>query len=398
MNILITTHHLTYIAGSELNILDLAITFIKLGFDVTVATFLYDYPLKEHFEINNIKVVNLLTDNTELLNKNYNLIWSQHAPTLDFVIFRLNISADKVVFSSLSPFEPLETAPVYANLLSICLANSEETKEQLIDEGIEKQHISVFPNSVTDDYFNNKYVYKEQPTHYAVISNHMPREILDLELELKKESIKINYYGMEKESVFVTPDFLLKYDGIISIGRSVQYGLSMGIPTYCYDHFGGIGWINSNNLEQAKKYNFSGRDCNRKISAKKITHELINERPNKHELERLKEYSLLYFSLTNNIKAILTILESSNKVDFKKIKAVSLKRHNEYYTRILLQNKIDKDDLLGIIATLNSYVTNNEKEIEQFKNKHNVQPLNPIEYIKPLSFKDLIQNKPNPVQ
>ena len=35
--------------------------------------------------------------------------------------------------------------------------------------------------------------------------------------------------------------------------------MSMGLPLYCYDHFGGPGYININNIEHNTYFNFSGR-------------------------------------------------------------------------------------------------------------------------------------------
>lgn len=48
----------------------------------------------------------------------------------------------------------------------------------------------------------------------------------------------------------------------------------MGIPVYCYDRFGGCGWITSTNIEEASKFNFSGRCTNRKLTVNEIVEEI----------------------------------------------------------------------------------------------------------------------------
>ena len=57
----------------------------------------------------------------------------------------------------------------------------------------------------------------------------------------------------------VNAELLKKYDVVITIGRTVQMGLVMGIPVYCYDHFGGPGYITTENIDFNEFYNFSGR-------------------------------------------------------------------------------------------------------------------------------------------
>ena len=76
--------------------------------------------------------------------------------------------------------------------------------------------------------------------------------------------------------VDITPQILSKYDLIISIGKTVQYALGMGIPVYEYDYFGGNGYINKNNINEEAYYNFTGRPKCRRLSPQDIVHEIID--------------------------------------------------------------------------------------------------------------------------
>src|SRR5690606_31689494 len=49
-----------------------------------------------------------------------------------------------------------------------------------------------------------------------------------------------------------------------------------GKPVYCYDHFGGPGWLSASNFEVAEYFNFSGRDTPVRKSPQEIATELID--------------------------------------------------------------------------------------------------------------------------
>ena len=61
----------------------------------------------------------------------------------------------------------------------------------------------------------------------------------------------------------MTPEVLAPYDAVVTIGKTVQYALSMGIPAYVYDHFGGVGWLDEDSLEPELHWAFSGQRTDR---------------------------------------------------------------------------------------------------------------------------------------
>lgn len=340
MRILFTTHHLVNFAGSELVTLDLVNEFKKRSFDVTVATFMYDYPVKSVFEGNSIEVVNITDE--ELKQKEYDIIWAQHSPSLYQVLFDNNVTAKRVVSSSLSPYEPLEVPPIFANELSLCIANSEENKEQMIREGVKRDKTLVFLNSVPDHVYH---FYDDQKSpelkKIAIVSNHVPLELLNIITLLKQRNIDVDIFGIDYKFEYVTPEKLKGYDAIITIGRTVQLGLAMGIPVYCYDHFGGPGWIRAENVEQAEFFNFSGRCTNRKNDTFTILEEITQYYPVvfKNERKRLFRRAKEKYWLSNNVSSVMAHLEGCSEVSWERIFSKKLvQRHNQYYIRELKNN------------------------------------------------------------
>lgn len=344
--ILITNHNLINFAGSELTTYYLAKEFIKLGNLVSVATFNYDYPIKKLFEENNITVYNLLKD--FIPSECYDLIWAHHTPVLSNCLFEKNISSKRIIFSSLSPYEPLEAPPVYTNLLSLCLANSYETRDKLITEGIDKENIYVFNNSVDDSFLTGFSHIKEcKLNKLCIISNHVPKELRIVEILLKEHGIGCDIFGIYDKAQFINEKLLANYDAIISIGRSVQYGLSLGIPVYCYDRFGGPGWINTDNIEHAEYFNFSGRCCNRQADGNTIYNEILSGFEFAFsQRNSLFEHALERYSLKSNISNSLDLILEK---PFSKLLVFEhfymLKRTNGVYGQ-RLESELSKSTLL----------------------------------------------------
>ncbi len=333
--VLLLTHHLDSFAGSEINTYELSLTFKELGYIVEVGTFSYGYPIKQVFEQENINVKNLFLNNPDL--NHYDLIWAQHAPVLLHVLFYLNIKYDYLIFSSLSPYEPLEVAPVYLEQnISLFLANSQETREKMIEEGVDENKIHVLTNSVREDFYNFK-KNKEDANNFqsvAIVSNHVPLEIYELQKLLLAENMKCTIYGIGNIEKFITPQILSQYDLVITIGKTVQYALAMRIPVYVYDHFGGDGWVTLEKIDILEKYNFSGRYSKTKLTASEIYQELISGYSRiLGDTNELYKVSYERYSFQNNLQKILSLLK---KTDYINKSAFSyIPRTIEIYTRLL---------------------------------------------------------------
>lgn len=340
MRILITNLYLSEYRGSEVNCYELSRYFRSRNHEVEVLCFEKHERLTSYFEKFNIVVC---TNVDELTYQEYDLIWAQHYVVLNIVLLS-NIRAQKIILSSLSPFESFEFPPIYANKLSICLANSFETRQQLESNGVNFNNIFVFPNSVDFIYFNkNKQNHKL--ARIACVSNHPPSEIADAEFRylLAEKGIQIDYLGKSKDIyTLVDQDLLLSYDCIITIGKTVQYAMASKIPVYCYDHFGGPGWINKTNIDAAFENNFSGRGFNHK-TANQIVDEIVSGYiENLENLSYLYQFCYLTCNLQKNINYVLSVTKRVKDIEIKEMQVDSFLFRRVFNMARGVTNKLNK--------------------------------------------------------
>lgn len=282
--ILLGVYDVANYAGAELHCLQLAQTFQENGAHVEVATFNYAYPVRAEYEKNKISVKNVFFDSLDY--SKYDLIWLHHTMLADYILFQLGISAPKIIYDSLSPFESLDAVPAYGQYLSACFANSEETKQTMVAEGVPENRIRIFPNYVTMEMLNSA---KKNASHLvkkiAVVSNHVPQEVHDAVEELKQHDVQADIYGLGYHVTLVDSKLLQSYDAVITIGKTVQYCMSLCVPVYCYDIHGGPGWIDNSTLAKAFSLNFSGRGFSKK-TGKEIAEEIQNLPDNTNDLQR----------------------------------------------------------------------------------------------------------------
>ena len=232
-------------------------------------------------------------------------------------IFEKNVKAKKILYSSLSGKEYFEAPPIYANELNLVLANSPETKQQLILDGVE--NVELFENYSFEEYFNRD-IEINQLQKIAIVSNHIPEELSEASQLLKEKGYTVDIYGIEGKQELITDKVLENYDAIITIGKTVQYAMSLKIPVYIYDRFGGPGYLKMSNMEQNRAHNFSGRSYEKKSKEellKDITEDFSNA---VKELENIKEYALENFCFERKIDKLLKLLEKEDNVDLENIR------------------------------------------------------------------------------
>ena len=108
----------------------------------------------------------------------------------------------------------------------------------------------MFPNICNQTYFKQIKQLNKQIKKIAIITNHQWHKGL--------KQLNVDRIG-GWNAKFVDAKLLLQYDVVITIGRTFQQCLCLGIPVYCYDHFGGPGYITKDNIDFNEYYNFSGR-------------------------------------------------------------------------------------------------------------------------------------------
>ena len=254
--VLMTNFFFAKYTGSELHVLEMARLFEKRGFEVTIAVFEKAYPLLA--KTDTIRVVEVL--NEELENFDYDIVFVQHYPVLDFLCCKYNISYKKLIVSKLSVINDLEHLPVCASEADYILCVSDECADEVYKMLEKTSKVRVFKNSVSDEFFDS---YENKAKYYelkkiAVISNHVPEEVQEL-AEILEGQCSVDYIGIQYSPKLVDAKLLKQYDLVITIGRTVQQCFALGVPVYVYDYFGGPGYINDENFVEAEKNNFSGR-------------------------------------------------------------------------------------------------------------------------------------------
>lgn len=387
--VLLTNFNMLNYSGSEIDTLTIANYFLKKGYLVHIFTLQKGNPLIKMVN-NNIKVITL--NEIDNLYNSYEIIWSHHFPLLDYLLFSLKIKGKYIFYISLSPFNPYEAIPSYHNKLSLIGAITKEVYDKLILEGVNLEKLVLFPNYVIDDFFNYKIKKIQEIKKICIVSNHVPLELIKLKELCQKRNILVDIYGKDYEISYVDDKLLNKYDLVISIGKTIYYALAIGKLSYCYDYFGGYGFITKNNLEQAYSYNFSGREFGVKLTEQEILYDILNNyQLAQEDLSFLKEFAFNNFSLTKNMENLL------EKLKFHEIKQLEIEK--------LYKIKERKSNLfVEQINHLNNQVTlyKNELENDLYKKKYEEitsstswRITKPLRVVKEIiyNFKDKLRSK-----
>jgi hypothetical protein len=268
-HVFISQAHLVSYGGSEMVTLELAEHFAAAGSKVTIGTWSVGKPMLSHltgranisyFDIDDVRLSNLLQSNPP------QLAWIHHQILPEWLLH--NPGETAFVFNHMSSVHPLESswsAVVEAKLAGLHLYNSAETLEAHVADAaaaFEPGRMKVFANPAPDAFAAAGKPNRGRRKLIGVVSNHIPGELGEV-LENPPaglEFLPIGNGGLANEvAARVTHETLAALDGVITIGKTVQYAMLAGVPVYCYDKFGGPGWLNADNLALAEFHNFSGR-------------------------------------------------------------------------------------------------------------------------------------------
>ncbi len=313
--VLLTNDAMVNYSGSEIDTLTIANYFLGNNYDVTIFTLEYGYPLLNNID-KRIKLVN--ANEGDKLEKKYDLIWAHHFPLLDYLLFDRKIAVDYIHYVSLSSYVDYEALPFYYQDLNMVSTLSKEAKDGLEEEGYNANNISLFSNYSLDEDFNN---FKKKNTleKIAIISNHIPNELLDFVELCKNESFDIDIYGIGYKYDKITAKILEKYDLIITIGRTVNQCIALGIPVYVYDRFGGDSFVTKDNIEKSHYYNFSGRGYHRKMSGLEILEDIKNNYSNcVKDLDYCYKYGKKNFDLSVMMDNCIKKLNKTDKFQITK--------------------------------------------------------------------------------
>ncbi|MCL1877062.1 hypothetical protein FWF74_03455 [Candidatus Saccharibacteria bacterium] len=314
--ILITSFSLAAFGGAEMNVIELAEQLNDFGVDTELFSYDIDGPLAQYVrekydwkiitdDINVLATEEEKLGNVQLEIERYDYIWV-NANILPISIIKQINSAKKLpkfIFlhmSSLVGF-PLD-APLLPDfekeIATKILSISDEATEDNLTRIFGKCSVGYYRNPVPKE-FKNLPERCGKLRKIAVISSSQPSlEILEISKSLESQAIKVDYIGAYNNNArHVDAEFYNEYDLIIGIGKNVNYSLMSGVPVYIYGRFGGCGYLNEDNFNDAKRRNFSGRGFGRK-KAGVISDEIVKgylnalEFHKKHRKTSVKDYSI----------------------------------------------------------------------------------------------------------
>lgn len=321
MKVLLLNHSFRHLAGSEINALQLCEALRGMGHEAEIGTLEIGNPMRDLAAIRHIPVVDLLAnENTEF---DHDLIWAHHAPVLTHTLFRHRPGNCRLLFSSLSPLTALESPPTYATELSCILVHSLRNRDHLLHAGIAPNTLHYFPNHASAAFFDHPR--NEPPAclrHIAVVSNHPPAEVRLMATKARRQGIRVDFIGGPKSSRYVDHATLRGYDLVISIGKTAQYCFAQRIPFYCYDRYGGPGYITPANLDRAEHGNFSGLAFRRTLGTDSLHRDIMDSYAAAcTHLDYLREQASLRFSLERNMAALWPRIEALPTTDIAALRA-----------------------------------------------------------------------------
>lgn len=308
-SVLITNQFIAARTGSELHVLTLARLFSRAGWDVTCFTLLYGYPLQGEFESEGIRVVTLGSE--ELLADHYDVLFAQHRLAAEHVWNISRISFEKVIVSVLGYLAEAEQPPSFWRSTDGFVFVSEETRDHVrAKHALENVPEMVFPNYAPTEYFDAAPELPASLRTVCALSNHPPQELRELVAYAQDRGVRVDLFGYETTSVEVTPELIAGYDAVISIGRTAQPCLAAGVPFYCYDQFGGPGYITPDNLSRHAYNNFSGRSEQTKRDAAALFSDLVAGYPEAAGgARRLRDVARGAYDLDTLFERLLTFVD-----------------------------------------------------------------------------------------
>lgn len=279
MKILLCNNHLRNYNGSELHTLELASFLVEQGHAVSVAAFVLGDPMSSEFARIGIEPVSLSSADLEA---EWDLVWTNQITTFASVHTQHRLRARMHIHGLLSSVAPIEALPFPSAAIGgirqkalTLLANSPLTRRAARAAAPNTPKIRFLWNLAPEPWWGAKTTRRDRLQSVAVVSNHAPPEIAALEGLAARDGIAFRMIGRGGHDYRrITPDALIDFDAVISIGKTVNYCLAAGLPVFIYDHFGGPGWLTEANINRAESRIYSGKCTYNRRSAENIWSEL----------------------------------------------------------------------------------------------------------------------------
>jgi hypothetical protein len=282
--ILMTQAHLDAYGGSEIVTAEVAEWFAGHGAAVMVATFVADGPVAEQVgAIPGVEVVVMKPKDDDTDFGDLDLVWVHHSIVPESVL-RSDVAVP-MVFSHLSYSHPIEfpyASRLEAQAASLVYYASGEVRsrqaERRLDGRLDPSRIRIFGNPAPRRFRRAEPRIVPVRPRIAVVSNHIQPEIAEA-VDLVRDRFDIDLIGSQTalgaRPRRVDERVIHDLDAVITIGKTVQYALVAEVPVYCYDTFGGPGWLSPDNVEAAAANHFSGAGSEKRDAAT-IAAELVD--------------------------------------------------------------------------------------------------------------------------
>lgn len=281
MRVLFTVHMFKGFTGSELVTLDQARFLHANGYEVDIFTLEKKGAIAEHVP-SSIRVIDV-PDVSEL-HHHYDLVISRQWPLLEYLLFARGIDAGRVYYECVSWCLPVDFYPYFYNELTLCGYISERIKNNLNSMGYDTSNSFHFLNYTRREFIEygnalgkeGREESTQMPRKVAIVSNHLPNELESAATILRsKHDIAVDLYGMHHDYTLITPELLGQYDMVVSIGKTIFFSLSMGIPSYLYDQTCSIGYVGVDNYDICLAGNMAGSDGYRKKAPEELVDDIL---------------------------------------------------------------------------------------------------------------------------
>lgn len=315
---LLSTNHFFRLAGSEVVIIEIAEYFRASGWDVTLLANEIAPRMRSFLEPLG---VDLSDDHALAEISDLSLVWSQHH-NLPFILPRIVEQARRTgrwpafVFVHLSSREPLEVPGPFieSRIADLILANSPETADGLARYGAPFDQAKVFANPAPEGF--SAVADTRRPgkalKRLLVVSNHVPSELGKALAIVARRGVAVTRVGRQTWEKRVTPEMIAAHDAVVAIGKTVQYALRARRPVFCYDQFGGPGWLTSKKFEASAWHNFSGRDHPIRRDPSELAAEILEGYTHGLDFSQgIQGDRLAPFCLDSEMQAVISTIESS---------------------------------------------------------------------------------------
>lgn len=282
-SVLITHTLISNIMGSTMVCAQVAEELQRMGASVVVLASSFTGSARAIFENKGIRVE--VGEDLEASIFDFDYVWvhSQLLP-LSFVEQLGTVSREHVpdgkrlpafIFNHMSALDASPDEHPYIPLLEETIASAEVFVSQEARDALNKDYDTeanqgipqrIVPNPAPSIYAQSSKVgtHPRVPQRIAIISNHVPPELFDAAEMLGSADVHVDIIGEQGVVQEVTPALIAQYDGVITIGKTVQYCMMSSTPVFVYDRFGGFGYLNDENFDACAYANFSGRGGARK--------------------------------------------------------------------------------------------------------------------------------------